>query len=141
MTVTSSTFFGNYPYGLANGGGNSVTVKNTLVANSGSANCTGTITSLGHNLDSANTCAFAAAGDLPNTDPLVGPLANNGGPTLTHALLRGSPAINAGANDGCPTTDQRGVRRPQRGVCDIGAYEFPASPYVPLLLLQEPATL
>jgi hypothetical protein len=43
--------------------------------------------------------------------------------TQTIGLLRGSPAINAGNNATCPTTDQRGVTRPQGGVCDIGAFE------------------
>ena len=53
---------------------------------------------------------------------ILGPLANNGGPTLTHALVAGSPAINAGRNSLCPSTDQRGEQRDNR--CDIGAYEF-----------------
>jgi hypothetical protein len=57
-------------------------------------------------------------------DPKLGALANNGGTTQTMALLTGSPAINAGNNTGCPTTDQRGIARPQGGVCDIGAFEF-----------------
>jgi CSLREA domain-containing protein len=56
-------------------------------------------------------------------DPLVGPLANNGGPTRTHALLLGSPAIDAASTPGCPPTDQRGVLRPQGTACDIGSYE------------------
>jgi hypothetical protein len=51
-----------------------------------------------------------------------GPLKNNGGTTDTHALLRGSPAINAGGND-FPPKDQRGVKRPQGKRSDIGAYE------------------
>jgi hypothetical protein len=63
-------------------------------------------------------------------DPLLGPLQDNGGPTFTHALLPGSPALDGipwGAN-GCGTTvfsDQRGQARPQPvgGACDIGAYE------------------
>lgn len=134
VTVTSSTFYSNTAGGLVNGGSNVVTVKNTIVANNTSYNCSGTITSLGHNLESANTCGFSAAGDLPNTNPLVGRLANNGGPTLTHALLPGSSAINAGTNAGCPATDQRGVPRPQFGTCDIGAFEFVVRLYLPLVI-------
>jgi CSLREA domain-containing protein len=56
-------------------------------------------------------------------DPKIGPLAQNGGPTLTHALLLGSPAIDAASTPDCPTTDQRGVLRPQGAACDIGSYE------------------
>jgi hypothetical protein len=55
-------------------------------------------------------------------NPLIGTLANNGGTTRTHALLTGSPAINAGTNTGCPATDQRGM--PRSLTCDIGAHEF-----------------
>ncbi|WP_406411348.1 choice-of-anchor Q domain-containing protein [Streptomyces sp. NBC_01614] len=80
-----------------------------------------TITSLGHNIDSDGSCRLTAAGDLPSRDPLVGPLADNGGPTDTVALLPGSLALDAA--DGCPATDQRGVARPQGAACDIGAYE------------------
>jgi CSLREA domain-containing protein len=56
-------------------------------------------------------------------DPRLGPLADNGGPTRTHALLVGSPAIDAASTPDCPTTDQRGVLRPQGAACDIGSYE------------------
>jgi CSLREA domain-containing protein len=56
-------------------------------------------------------------------DPRLGPLADNGGPTRTHALLLGSPAIDAASTPDCPTTDQRGVLRPQGAACDIGSYE------------------
>lgn len=54
-------------------------------------------------------------------DPTLAP---NGGPTLTHALAAGSPAIDAGTNSGCPATDQRGVARAQGAACDIGSYEY-----------------
>jgi CSLREA domain-containing protein len=56
-------------------------------------------------------------------DPKLGSLADNGGPTKTHALLLGSPAIDAASTPDCPTTDQRGVLRPQGTACDIGSYE------------------
>jgi CSLREA domain-containing protein len=56
-------------------------------------------------------------------DPKLGPLANNGGPTRTHALLLGSPAIDAASTPDCPSSDQRGMLRPQGEACDIGSYE------------------
>ena len=55
---------------------------------------------------------------------LLGPLADNGGPTLTHALLAGSPAIDAADAAACPATDQRGVVRPRDAGCDVGAFEL-----------------
>jgi len=105
-------------------------LKNTILWGNKPQNCSSDpITSLGHNLDSGSTCAFGAAGDLNNTDPVLGPLRNNGGLTLTRALLPSSPAIDAGDDVGCPATDQCGVTRPLDGngdsvaTCDIGAYE------------------
>jgi hypothetical protein len=56
-------------------------------------------------------------------DPKIGKLGNNGGPTRTHALLTGCPAINAGSDADCPANDQRGVTRPRGAHCDIGSYE------------------
>ena len=70
-----------------------------------------------------STCDLAGPGDMPNTGPLIGELQNNGGPTETHALLLGSPAIDARQN-GRTATDQRGVVRPQGAASDIGAFEF-----------------
>ena len=68
-------------------------------------------------------CAYsAAAGDISGVDPKLGPLAENGGLTPTHALLPGSPALDKGG--GCAKTDQRGIPRSAGGVCDIGAYEL-----------------
>jgi hypothetical protein len=54
---------------------------------------------------------------------VLGPLQDNGGSTVTHALLPGSPAIDAGDPTRCRGTDQRGVPRPQGAECDIGAFE------------------
>jgi len=82
------------------------------------------VVSGGHNLVQDNSCNPAAS-DLVIADAQIGPLANNGGPTLTHALSPGSPAIDAADDAVCPATDQRGVTRPQGAHCDIGAYEAP----------------
>ena len=73
-------------------------------------------------------CDFSSAsGDQVGlqfpVDPKLGPLQDNGGPTKTHALLEGSPAIGAGDQEAAPDKDQRGVSRPQGNGSDIGAYE------------------
>jgi hypothetical protein len=110
-----------------------VTLANTIVVNQTRGDdCYGTITSNGHNLDSDGTCKTQAS-DLTSSTPLLGPLANNGGRTETHALLAGSPAIDHGDNAICAAPpvndiDQRGIARPLNGgislTCDIGAYEL-----------------
>jgi hypothetical protein len=101
--------------------------KNTIIANNTGGNCNlggGSWTSLGHNLDSGNTCNFTQTGDLHDTDPKLGALASDSASWLpTMALLAGSPAIDAGTISGYPATDERGVSRPQGPQCDIGAYE------------------
>jgi beta-glucanase (GH16 family) len=81
-----------------------------------------TINSLGGNVFSDGTC-FSVAGDQQVVDAGLDGLADNGGPTLTHALLSGSPAIDVAVGT-CPPTDQRGVVRPQGVACDVGAFEF-----------------
>ena len=83
----------------------------------------GAFDSLGHNLFSDDPAISLQPTDLVNTDPLLGPLANNGGPTLTQALLPGSPAINAGIPVAGIATDQRGTARPLSGATDIGAFQ------------------
>ena len=132
--ISSSTISGN---SAANGGGIAnavVTFRNSIVANNKGGNCyNSTPTSKGYNLSSDDTCNFNKVGDLNNTDPMLGSLKNNGGPTMTMALEPGSPAIDGGNPNGCTDgyghllkTDQRGVPRPDRedtAGCDIGAYE------------------
>jgi predicted outer membrane repeat protein len=108
-----------------------INLKNTIVGSGSPNNCSGTLLSNGNNLENTNTCGLTAVGDQRDVNPKLGPLQNNGGATWTHALLFGSPAIDAGTNSGCPATDQRGVARPIDGnrdgssVCDIGAVEAP----------------
>jgi hypothetical protein len=86
--------------------------------------------SLGHNLFTDKPAAPLNHTDLTDTNPLLGPLADNGGSTFTQALLPGSPAINAGAAVAGVTTDQRGVPRPQGRGPDIGAFELQVPPEV-----------
>jgi hypothetical protein len=103
----------------------------TEVEHGGQCNEEPPILSDGHNLEQqpppGEPRCFAAATDLI-ADPLLGPLADNGGETDTMALAFGSPAIDAGDVARCPATDQRGVARPQVHGCDIGAYEFVPPP-------------
>ena len=118
-----------------------------MANNGGSGNCSeSTITNGGNNLDSGATCGFSAAnGSLSNTDPLLGSLADNDGPTLTMAPSFQSPAIDGviyNAPNGCPAADQRGTARPLDGngdgnvLCDIGAYEATSryAIYLPLVI-------
>ena len=85
----------------------------------------GTGTIFGHNnLIMAHQAGFIVPGDTLTADPLLTPLGDNGGPTPTHALLPGSPAINHGSNDRGLLFDQRGRPREVGGLADIGAYEF-----------------
>jgi hypothetical protein len=126
------------PNGTAVGGGIRTTaglLVNTLLSANAPSNCSGTITDAGHNLSSDTSCGFTSLDSMNNTDPKLGPLADNGGPTLTMALLPGSPAIDAGDNASAPPTDQRGAPRPAGLACDIGAYE-----YDPLSLAMPPPT-
>lgn len=128
-TLTNGTVTGNTTTGPGGAGilaSGTEDLRNTIVAGNGPAggDCSGAITSAGHNLDGDGSCGLTGPGDLTNVNPLLGPLADNGGPTETHALFAASPAVDAGDNVGCPTTDQRGASRPLIERCDIGAYEY-----------------
>jgi hypothetical protein len=139
--TTNSTIAANVVSGPNAAGGNllasnksTVKPQNTIIAGGTAGtgpNCAlqteSAIQSQGHNLDSLNECSFTAAGDLVNADPLLAPLAGNGGFTQTMALASGSPAIDAAEGAACPPTDQRGALRPAGAGCDIGAFEL-ASP-------------
>jgi hypothetical protein len=99
-------------------------------------NNTGTATSLGYNLSSDDGGGvLTATGDQINTDPMLGPLQNNGGPTFTHDLLTGSPGIDAGDPNFTPPPlyDQRGpgYGRVVNGRIDVGSLEVQAVPATP----------
>ena len=142
--INNSTISGNTAVsngGTATGGNlgarsSSFQLKGTIISGGAAAtgaNC-GTLTggsfsSQGGNLEAPTIqCGLsAAAGDILTFDAGLGPLANNGGPTDTLALLPGSPATDT-LTAGCPPpdTDQRGVHRPIGKACDVGAFEaFP----------------
>jgi CSLREA domain-containing protein len=116
--------------GIYNGAiGSAVTVANTILdgntAPTGPA-CSVDIISGGSILvDDTSGCTIHAStpADQLDVDALLGPLAANGGPTMTHALLAGSPAIDASLTPPCPATDQRGMTRPQGPACDVGSFE------------------
>jgi hypothetical protein len=144
VTMTNSTLSGNGRDGI-NGGttvtlnfitiannkgigvnGSIGTIGNSVVALNGTNGVVRTLSSRGHNISSDGSLAssFTQPGDLNNTDPKIGPLADNGGPTPTHALLAGSPALDVADGSGAPATDQRGVARPLGAGFDIGAFEL-----------------
>ncbi len=143
ISVFGSTFSGNSAsnggaiFNTGTGGTATVSIADTIlktgVLGANIDNNIGTVTSGGYNLSSDNgDGVLTKATDQLNTDPMLGPLANNGGPTFTQAPLPGSPAIDKGKNSG-PATDQRGLPRTVDDPCianaaggdgsDIGAVE------------------
>lgn len=132
-TITENTAYGGYGGGIVDLEGLSTTLQNTILASNTPGNCYDAVTSQGYNLSDDNSCNFNGPGDMNNTEPLLGTLGNNGGPTQTIPELPGSPTIDAGNPTGCTnnngpiTIDQRGYPRPgqdkQDKRCDIGAYE------------------
>lgn len=129
LALTNSTLAGN---AAATGGAGiqndaaaaNLTLRNSIVTDGCAGSATPPVSSQGNNLDSGASCGFAAPADVASADPLLGPLAANGGNgLLTHALGAGSPAVDAASNAACPATDARGIARPFGAICDIGAYE------------------
>ncbi|MEX2237844.1 MAG: choice-of-anchor Q domain-containing protein [Dehalococcoidia bacterium] len=137
--IRSVTILDSGIVGLTMGQDTDVILINSIVARSFILDCSQGFGSppfsAGFNLDSDGSCKEKAT-DKTFADPQLGPLANNGGPTLTHVPLPGSPAIDTGVTTGCPATDQRGVTRPRNGDglssarCDKGAVER-KSPAIP----------
>lgn len=149
LLLRNVTITGNQAYNSGGGifmfdlHGGQVVMANTILAGNLAGtqgpDCYGTVDLQGYNLiGDTMGCTFSSGtGDQLNVDPVIAPLTYNGGPTFTHRLVAGSPAIDAGNPDGCLdamknplTTDQRGFTRPLDGngdgvpVCDVGAYEY-----------------
>ncbi|HEX8196704.1 MAG TPA: choice-of-anchor Q domain-containing protein [Pyrinomonadaceae bacterium] len=143
LTLNNVTIVGNIAPTLTGGifnrtVMNSFDLRNSIIANNSGGDVVGKVTSFGNNLIGAASIGSGFIdSDLLNQNPLLAPLANNGGQTQTHALLPNSPAINAGNNcvvngscvGGSPfqplTTDQRGSGFPRQfgANVDIGAFE------------------
>ena len=128
--IKNSTISGNGNGGISTSG---IEIGNTILNNNSGANIDGTAMSLGYNISTDDGGGnLTGPGDQINTDPMLGPLQNNGGPTLTHALLPGSPAINAGNPNFTPppSYDQRGSPfvRVFNGRIDIGSFEVQPPP-------------
>jgi CSLREA domain-containing protein len=144
LNVTNSTLSGNYiSSGTGTGGGihydttttsDRMTLKNTIIANSTSGgDCVGTAAAGSNNNlieDGSNACGLTdgTSGNIVGTDPNLGALASNSGPTQTMGPNVGSAAIDAGDDTVCAAPpvsnlDQRGITRPKGAHCDIGAVE------------------
>ncbi|WP_456427271.1 choice-of-anchor Q domain-containing protein [Rhodocaloribacter sp.] len=150
VTVSHSTIADNFSSMAVGGVEGVLTLRNTIMADNTSfavsGDCAGTINSLDYNLiedPSGCTINGTTTNDLTGVDPLLGSLADNGGPTLTHALLSGSLAIDSGictdADGDIVLLDQRGEPRPNGSECDIGAFELDVPEGVLVTLL--PANL
>jgi hypothetical protein len=148
VTVTDNTAGVNAVKGgggINNGSDGAFVLQNTLIAGnqdlglSPARDCSAggssdPVTSQGYNLiQDLTSCSVNGdtTGNITGVDPRLGPLADNGGSTKTHALLTDSPAIDAGrlapvpggGGPACAATDQQGFVRPLGAACDIGAYE------------------
>jgi len=123
---TAAVFVGTFGASSAQ-----LNLGNSIVADNPAAGCflaqfgggAVAINSLGNNVFTDATC-YPIATDLIVGDAGIDALGDNGGPTRTHALLPGSPAIDSAAASACPAIDQRGVSRPSGAGCDAGAFEL-----------------
>ncbi len=135
VTVTSNTAPTSGD-GVRQQGTGTITFVNSIVAgnlSAGANECAGAaanLTSNGYNISSDASCDFTNTGDQENTDPQLGALQDNGGPTFTHAPPDTSRAVDAGDSSVCVgpdnDSDQRGSARPVGVSCDVGSYEAAA---------------
>jgi len=133
VMIVNSTVTGNSAVTCGGVCAATVEIGNTILNANASGNIDGTVTSHGYNISSDDGGGHLnGPGDQINTDPLLGPLRNHGGPTLTHMPMRGSPAIDAGDPNFSPPPDHD-----QRGACflrvfggriDVGSVETQLRP-------------
>ncbi|MCP5013767.1 MAG: right-handed parallel beta-helix repeat-containing protein, partial [Ketobacter sp.] len=150
ITVTNSTIVSNTGFGVyardLNNNGAVVTLNNSLIvgnnSGAGDVSCEQNSASLGtssNNLVHSSADCLGLAGQVTTATiaSIIDPLADNGGDTQTHALVTGSPAIDAGDNANSPggLTDQRGVGFPRiiNGIIDIGSYEAWLHTHLPII--------
>jgi hypothetical protein len=137
LEIRNSTFSGNEAdVHAGNLYGESAQIGNTVLNAGAPEDLYGGVYSLGYNVCSDDGGGYLTGpGDQVNTDPLLGPLQDNGGPTFTHALLLGSPATNAGDPNFMPPPfyDQRGLGydRVRSGRLDVGSFEVQESTATP----------
>ena len=140
--ITSATIANNSAAseggGIFIGGGAGLVLRNTILSANAGENCHGIFGTVTNILVSSNDCNLT--GTVIVADPQLGDLQDNGGPTETHALLDGSPALKAVPGEDCIDfsgqpllTDQRGMPRIEGERCDIGAYELTYSRFLPLI--------
>ncbi|VAW45968.1 hypothetical protein MNBD_GAMMA02-1816 [hydrothermal vent metagenome] len=132
LTLMNSTVFNNAGMGIDPSG--LVNISNSLIAGHSAGDCDFTQIGINsnnqNNMDSDGSCDVQASNHSTVSDPMLEPLANFGGGTLTHRPLPGSPVIDSGDDSLCTEFDQRGETRPQDGdadgtsICDIGAVEL-----------------
>ncbi len=127
LTLFHSTVADNRGTGILGLGG-VLTFQNALIGDNDRHDCWipgGLHSFLGGSLDGDDTCLRWSSSDRSSRDLFIEPLADNGGPTMTHALRPESPAVDAAVGD-CPDVDQRGEPRPMPPDCDVGAFELAA---------------
>jgi hypothetical protein len=151
LTLRNVTITGNQAFNSGGGismnntDGGQILMANSILAGNTAptgSDCSGSITSQGYNIigETSGCTISSTVSDQLDVDPKIAPLTYNGGPTYTHRVIAGSPAIDGGNPGGCLgqpgnplTIDQRGFARPLDGngdgtpVCDVGAYEYDPS--------------
>jgi hypothetical protein len=139
LTIQNSTIAFNSATtsggGINNGNGSTINLASTIVANNtapSGPDIAGAVTANFSLISNTAGGTITGGNNKLNVDPLLGPLANNGGPTLTHQPLSTSPCVNAGSNPANLNFDQRGLGFPRisYGATDIGAVQRSPIPVV-----------
>lgn len=148
-TITDNSVTFTLPhYGIQNQGAGTVEIESSIVtgnsdpaANGRDVWSTSTVTLNYSIVESTNGFMWSGGNNQFGVDPLLGPLTDNGGPTLTREVLPGSPAIDSGSNPANLTSDQRGANYPRtiNNLTDIGAFERNPSPMVRSVVINDGA--